>query len=113
MSGSHKTAALVAILLLAGCAARETYWTKPDTTERHFKAASNRCFERATDRMANEGGGGVCVMDSQYGTICGVRNEDPWERERRMQARLRHLWGRCMEDRGWSSNHDGVGHQRS
>jgi hypothetical protein len=113
MPGRHQIAALVAILLLAGCAAREIYWTKPDATERRFKAASNRCSELATDRMANEGGGQVCVMDSQYGTVCGIRNEDPWERERRMQSRLKHLWGRCMEDRGWTSNNEGVGYQHS
>ncbi len=107
-------AAILAILFLAGCAARETWWTKPGASERAFKSASNRCFELATDRMADEfgRGQGACVVNSRYGTVCGQVREDPATRERRQQQRLKYLWDECMEGRGWVANHDGVGYKR-
>lgn len=116
MSSRAGVATLLVGLLLAGCAARETWWTKPGASERQFRAASGRCFDEATDIMADEAGRsqGACVVNSQYGTVCGrLPEEDPYTAERRRERRLQYLWGACMEERGWDANHDGVGYKRS
>lgn len=116
MSSRLGIAALFAGLLLAGCAAKETWWAKDGASEREFRAASNRCFNRATDTMADEAGHakGACVMNSQYGTVCGrLPQEDPYLAERKRESRLKYLWGTCMQERGWDANHEGVGYQRS
>lgn len=110
---ARQLAVLLAILLLSGCAVKESYWTKPGAGERQFRSAGNRCFDLATDRIADEGNQRTCVFNSQYGTVCGRAREDPMQRERRLQSRLKQLWGRCMEEHGWTANHDGVGYQRS
>ncbi len=115
----RQTAALTAVLVLAGCAGRETFWTKQDASERQFQAISGRCAQWDSEEAAERVGSGskdTCVFDSRYGTVCG-RPRDTQEaamrREMRREDRARRLWGQCMEDRGWTSNHDGVGYQRT
>ncbi len=113
-----KTALLLAVLVLAGCAARETFWSKQGASERQFQALSRRCTQWATEEAAEQvggGGGDTCVFDSRYGTVCGRRRDTEqaaWEREGKRKSKAKRLWRECMEDRGWTSNHDGVGYRR-
>ncbi len=114
-----KTALFLAVLVLAGCAVRETFWTKQGASERQFKAISGRCTRWATEEAAvqvGSGGEDICVFDSTYGTVCGRQRDTEqaaWEREGRRKSKAKRLWRECMEDRGWMSNHDGIGYPRT
>ncbi len=83
----RQTAVVTAVLVLAGCAARETFWTKQGASERQFQALSRRCTQSATEEAAEQvggGGGDTCVFDSTYGTVCGRKRDTEqaaWERE--------------------------------
>ena len=115
----RQTAVVTVILVLAGCAARETFWTKQGASERQFQALSRRCTQWASEEAAEQvgsGGGDTCVFDSRYGTVCGQMRdtrEAAAERDRARRLKAKRLWGECMEDRGWTSNHDGVGYQHT
>ncbi len=114
-----KTALLLAVLMLAGCAVRETFWTKQGASERQFQATSRRCTQWATEEAAEQvgsGGGDTCVFNSTYGSVCGRERDTEqaaWEREGQRKSKAKRLWGECMKERGWTSNHDGVGYERT
>jgi hypothetical protein len=103
---------LAALLLAAGCAQRQAYWTRGEATEQQFRRVSRVCNEKAQIQVFEESRRSGC-----QGSGCGPSRGDsrlPFpeaDEKRRLERRRQFLYGQCLESRGWVKNYEGRGYE--
>jgi hypothetical protein len=109
------TVSVLAMVLLAGCAEKDTFWTRKGSGEEEFRRTSRSCNEKAQVQVFEEGSNGSCGYSTEQGSVC--RRPDPNDigqsenEKRRQERRRKYLYGECMQARGWVKNTEGQGYK--
>ena len=110
------SACLAAALALSACAEPEdVYWSRRGANDKQFRKISLACNEQASDIVVKESGDSCGYNTAARGTYCTqVDPDNPYaveQEKRRVERRLRYLYGQCLEAAGWAKNYEGRGYK--